>query len=293
MNPNTHNPKVRVSKKRTVKMYVEMWQGSQILLRRAERDAQGNYWVAMSALLLTAFSLEALEMYASQAGNTDAEMRAMEVRMRAERRAGQLLKEKSERDEMAKGARGNPGGRGAAIVRSSEITAQETLADLGISKQQSSNWQKLAAIDDTTFESRFGKGKKVTTKGLVRESRPKPDPEAEHKRELRSKALSVWGRMRDIPTLTGDFSLRRKSGGDYTSKHSNIVLPSLPELGISKKQSSDWSSIAESARSTIESWVISLAKHRPRRGRVRSLPRKATMQRSDPCWCGVPPPCSR
>jgi hypothetical protein len=40
-------------------MYMEMWQGSQILLGRAERDAQGNYWVLMSALLLTAFTFEA------------------------------------------------------------------------------------------------------------------------------------------------------------------------------------------------------------------------------------------
>ena len=51
-------PKVRVSKKRTVTMYVEMWQGSEILLRRAQSDTAGNYWVLMSALLLTAFTFE-------------------------------------------------------------------------------------------------------------------------------------------------------------------------------------------------------------------------------------------
>jgi hypothetical protein len=52
-------PKARVSKKRTVKMYVELWQGSAILLKRAEFDPQGSYWVLMSALLLTAFTFEA------------------------------------------------------------------------------------------------------------------------------------------------------------------------------------------------------------------------------------------
>jgi hypothetical protein len=39
-------------------MYVEMWQGSTILLRRAKLDASGNYWVLMSTLLLTAFTFE-------------------------------------------------------------------------------------------------------------------------------------------------------------------------------------------------------------------------------------------
>jgi hypothetical protein len=42
--------------------------------------------------------------------------------------------------EKAKGAQGNPGGQGAKIVRSEEATTQ-TLADLGITKDQSSDWQ--------------------------------------------------------------------------------------------------------------------------------------------------------
>src|SRR5271156_3759617 len=56
---NTQNPKVRVTKERTVRMYVEMWQGATILLRRAELEPTGNYWVLMSVLLLTAFAFEA------------------------------------------------------------------------------------------------------------------------------------------------------------------------------------------------------------------------------------------
>jgi hypothetical protein len=55
------------------------------------------------------------------------------------RRSGQLLKEPQE----AKGVRGNPGGQGAKIVQSNKPTTQ-TLRDLGILKQQSSDWQKLA-----------------------------------------------------------------------------------------------------------------------------------------------------
>ena len=46
--------------------------------------------------------------------------------------------------EKAKGAAGNPGGPGAPIVRSDDPTTHPpTLRDLGISKQQSSDWQRL------------------------------------------------------------------------------------------------------------------------------------------------------
>jgi hypothetical protein len=47
----------------------------------------------------------------------------------------------------ATGAKGNPGGRGAKIVRSSGGTAQPpTLAESGIAKKESSQAQKLATI---------------------------------------------------------------------------------------------------------------------------------------------------
>jgi hypothetical protein len=55
----------------------------------------------------------AIEVYARQARNTEAERQACEIRLRADRKVGLLLRER----EM-KGAHGNPGGQGAPIVRS-------------------------------------------------------------------------------------------------------------------------------------------------------------------------------
>ena len=70
---------------------------------------------------------------------------AQASRQRAERRAGQLIAEM----EKAKGARGS--GSNQHQVRSHDATAP-SLSDLGISKQQSSDWQKLADIPDREFE---------------------------------------------------------------------------------------------------------------------------------------------
>jgi hypothetical protein len=75
-----------------------------------------------------------------QAHNIEAERRAVQIRLRAERKAGQLLKEM----EKAKASRGNQ--YTGKVDRSDDTTGPKTLRELGISKDQSSQWQKLAAV---------------------------------------------------------------------------------------------------------------------------------------------------
>jgi hypothetical protein len=72
--------------------------------------------------------------------------------MRAERKCGQLLKAMQKNT----GAQGNPGGRGAQIVPSDDTRAHPTLADLGITYDQSSQWQKLADMDEEQFSRAIG-----------------------------------------------------------------------------------------------------------------------------------------
>jgi hypothetical protein len=81
----------------------------------------------------------ALEMYAKQAKNTEAERRACEIRLRAERKAGVLLA----KSDKAKGGRPSKTGNATEPV----------LADLGISKKQSSAWQKLGAVPQSEFDA--------------------------------------------------------------------------------------------------------------------------------------------
>ena len=75
--------------------------------------------------------------------NIDNENKAKKIRLRAERRMGQIIPDV----EKATGARGS--GSNQHVVRSHAASAP-TLSDLGISHTQSSRWQKLVAIPRPT-----------------------------------------------------------------------------------------------------------------------------------------------
>ena len=66
-----------------------------------------------------------------QSAQPGSEIQCAKIRIRAERKAGQLLT----------GMEKNKGGRPNGENRSNDTTS---LADMGVSKDQSSQWQKLA-----------------------------------------------------------------------------------------------------------------------------------------------------
>lgn len=89
-------------------------------------------------------------------------MRAIEIRVRAERRCGELLAEM----EKAKGAPGPGRGKAGSTVRP-PFTDAPTLADLGISKTQSSRWQQLAEVPEEEFEAAFVRPETVSKLGVL------------------------------------------------------------------------------------------------------------------------------
>lgn len=117
---------------------------------------------------------EAMAAYARQAKDTELVQWATEIKVRAERRAGQMLAEMPKQD----------GGHAAkAKARSHDGTeVPKSLADIGITKNESSRWQKLAAVTDTQFEQAVSAAKEVagevTTAAMLRAAKacepPKP-----------------------------------------------------------------------------------------------------------------------
>lgn len=91
---------------------------------------------------------------------------ATEIRVRAQRRAGEMLAV----TEKQNGARGI--GKKVELI---DTTPLATLSDMGITKDQSSNWQTLAAMSDEHFEATVEAAKdtagEVTTAFMLRKAK--------------------------------------------------------------------------------------------------------------------------
>ena len=89
----------------------------------------------------------AIAAYAKQAQDTQMIEWATEIRVRAERKAGEMLAQVGIKS-------GNP-------QWSTPSTIGKTLEEIGISKYQSSRWQKLAAVPEDQFEQAIVAAKEV------------------------------------------------------------------------------------------------------------------------------------
>jgi hypothetical protein len=101
----------------------------------------------------------AIEMYARQARNVEAERRACEIRLRAERKAGQLLQSMKDSGERAS--------RGETKQDRMSSRATSALSDLGITRDQSSKWQKLADVPKDDLEAALRGEDKPSTNALI------------------------------------------------------------------------------------------------------------------------------
>lgn len=114
----------------------------------------------------------AFEAYAKQAKNTEAERRACEIRLRAERKAGQLL-----------------AGMDLKAGRPEKSSTDTRISDLGVSYDQSSKWQQLAAVPEEDFEAALSGPDKPSTTGIINKEKQEP---------MDRDALWLWGRLRDF-----------------------------------------------------------------------------------------------
>ncbi|MGD2111665.1 MAG: MT-A70 family methyltransferase, partial [Phycisphaerae bacterium] len=112
---------------------------------------------------------EALRAYSKQAGESlEMQNDCAEIKIRAERRAGELLQ------EMHK----NGGGRPTKTRNTMLQVSGPTLLELGVTRMQSSRWQTIAAIPERAFEKHVEEtraraktgdtGAELTTVGVLR-----------------------------------------------------------------------------------------------------------------------------
>ncbi|MBC8724549.1 hypothetical protein F6X37_24060 [Paraburkholderia sp. 31.1] len=137
----------------------------------------------------------AFEVYARQAKNTDAERKACAIRLRAERRAGTLLTELAQAELRAMPKTANPTGK-TLVVGNDKGSSVATLADLGVTRDQSSKWQKLATIPEREFEDALrDPAKKPSTTALIRDIH---NDVAATINRIPEDVLWIWGRVRDF-----------------------------------------------------------------------------------------------
>jgi N6-adenosine-specific RNA methylase IME4 len=134
----------------------------------------------------------ALQQYAKQqAYSLEIQNQAAEIKLRAERKAGELLRAM----EKAKGA-SKPGTQ-RGTTRLHDETASPTLADLGISKSQSHRWQLEASLPETVFETYVADGK---TTGRELSSRAVLDLAKQHVRQTEQQTRQA----QTTPLVTAD-----------------------------------------------------------------------------------------
>lgn len=114
--------------------------------------------------------------HARQAKDQELILCATEIKVRAERKAGELLATTAANGERAGQSEG---GKRAAAERwgsnSHDTTSQvPTLSEIGITKDQSSRWQQLASMSNDHFEAAVATAKdtagQVTTAFMLREA---------------------------------------------------------------------------------------------------------------------------
>jgi len=163
----------------------------------------------------------ALEAYAKQANNMEAERQCALIRVRAERKCGQMLRD----TEKAKGAAGTSSNQYQKEVQSHDVTAPKTLSDMGITKDQSSTWQKLANVPEDEFEAAITMpGTKPSARHII--ATPEPEP-----KRMDKNALYFWGELSRMDKMgLFDVSLNSLIYEWTDGMKSNEALSLIPKL---------------------------------------------------------------
>lgn len=181
--------------------------------------------VLVDDLLSIKDNSDALRAAARIAGNTEAEMKMAEIRIRAERRVGQLMALQRDTVGLAKAGRPKQSGIG-----DTQLERPITLAEVGITKPLAARARKLAELEPERFESTLtewkgkilNEGARVTTT-LIRNDGKKAS-RAEKMGKLMERIRASAGQIADmvpVPVIMGDppwrYEVRSENGLDRSA----------------------------------------------------------------------------
>ena len=124
---------------------------------------------------------DAIRAYAKQASNRELEVQAAEIRIRAERRLGELMIAQGEAVGKAKGAKGI--GTSAGYQKTRTPDEPPTLAEAGIDKNLAHRAWTYAAVPEEKFEKLLTEKRQRDNRRVVLDPELQADAEAEARAE--------------------------------------------------------------------------------------------------------------
>lgn len=122
----------------------------------------------------------AVQAYYRQSQDVDNEIQASRIRVRAERRMGELLEAMQKRGDRE----GHGGDR-----KSNERDARLKISDLGIPPDRATRAQQLARVPEKQFEAALGESRVVHPRAML---------DGINERTPIKKTLGLWGSVRDL-----------------------------------------------------------------------------------------------
>jgi N6-adenosine-specific RNA methylase IME4 len=213
----------------------------------------------------------AMQAYARQAKDSTLITQATDIRMRAERRAGELLIEMAKKGDRVTREQTLKKGRGRPV-----LPRGPKLADLGINKTQSSRWQKLAALETDNFEAEVERSTKTaydrTVRSLVRDDEVKR-AQRRHRRVIEhgctvSDLVALAASGKRFPLILGDppwpwetWSSMGRKWSDVTDHYDTCTIEEIKALPVAPLAAEDcvlvlwatWPKLPE-ALEVIKAW---------------------------------------
>lgn len=172
----------------------------------------------------------AMQAYGRMAKNKTLEVDAAEIRIRAERRLGQMLIAQKESEGLNKGNLK----QGTALVVAEDGKVIPKLSDVGISYDLSSKAQKLAAVPDAEFESEVGEWRdRVQAEGARVSTRLQAAGERELKKETLEPEYTEIDALHDqVEELQAELAVARIGSSDSEEKQQAATLISQLRLEV-------------------------------------------------------------